>query len=178
MGPRFRNSALGSPAKGVGPCRRKSQAKRFMPTSVGIFSSGGVWSGHSGGVSASFFLRSSNVAPFCPTHPEIPVPQRPSARRAGSNKASRLWAGWRPPVAAARRIRASGSDRSSAAYRAPPRLSLASHWRRGVMLSRIQNERPCVATARSSFLTMRSWMGVCGRFSRSDCQWLPSSKET
>ena len=53
-----------------------------------------------------------------------------------------------------------------------------SIWRSGVMSSRIQNPRPCVAATRSSSLTMMSRTDVAGMFSRSDCQCPPSSNET
>ena len=42
-------------------------------------------------------------------------------------------------------------------------------WRSGVMSSSTQNERPCVATIRSSSWIHRSRIEVCGRFSCSDC---------
>ena len=54
----------------------------------------------------------------------------------------------------------------------------ASTCRSGVMSSRIQNARPCVATTRSSPLNAMSRTDVGGRFSCSDCQWSPSSNET
>src|SRR5260221_258510 len=56
--------------------------------------------------------------------------------------------------------------------------TLAFDVRSGVRSSRIQNERPCVAATRSSFFTTRSWMGVLGKFSCSDCQFVPPSNET
>ncbi len=51
-------------------------------------------------------------------------------------------------------------------------------WCKGVRSSKIQNERPCVATTRSSFLNTISWIGTTGRLSWRDCQFAPSSKET
>ena len=42
----------------------------------------------------------------------------------------------------------------------------------------MQNERPCVPTAMSSSLIMRSLIDVAGMLSRSDDQWSPSSNET
>ena len=50
--------------------------------------------------------------------------------------------------------------------------------RSGVMSSRIQNPRPCVAATRSSSLTMRSRTDDTGMFKRSDCHSPPSSNET
>ena len=50
--------------------------------------------------------------------------------------------------------------------------------RSGVMSSRIQNDRPCVPTTRSSSLMTRSRIEVAGMLRRSDCQWSPSSNET
>ena len=54
----------------------------------------------------------------------------------------------------------------------------ASIWRSGVMSSRIQIPRPCVPTTRSSSLITRSRTDEAAMFSRSDCQWSPSSNET
>ena len=48
----------------------------------------------------------------------------------------------------------------------------------GVRSSRIQNERPCVATTRSFSFTTRSVIGTTGRFSCRGCQLPPSSNET
>ena len=54
---------------------------------------------------------------------------------------------------------------------------VAAICRNGVMSSRIQNARPCVPTTMSSSLITRSRIDVAGMFSRSDCQWSPSSNE-
>ncbi len=54
----------------------------------------------------------------------------------------------------------------------------ASIWRSGVMSSRIQKPRPCVAATRSSSFTMRSRTDEAAMFWRSDCQCAPSSNET
>ena len=54
----------------------------------------------------------------------------------------------------------------------------APSWLRRATLSRIQNDRPCVATTTSPSFTIRSWMGTTGRFIPNDCQWAPSSNET
>ena len=72
------------------------------------------------------------------------------------------------------RVAVCGLKRTASAAAA----ALASSWRSGVMSSRIQKPRPCVAATRSSSLMMRSRTEVAGMFSRSDCQWSPSSKET
>ena len=50
--------------------------------------------------------------------------------------------------------------------------------RSGVRSSRIQKERPCVATTRSASFTTRSWIGTTGRLPCKRCQCAPSSNET
>ena len=54
----------------------------------------------------------------------------------------------------------------------------ASACRSGVRLSRIQIDRPYVATIRSSPWTSRSRIDEVGRFNCSDCQLSPSSNDT
>ncbi len=77
-------------------------------------------------------------------------------------------------VLVSKRTRSARAGRTSAARAAVK----SGNCRSGVTSSRIQNPRPCVATARSASLTIRSRMEVAGMFSRSGCQRSPSSNDT